>query len=527
MSRHEKLVHRKLLAGNSILNLGTGTLISVLNLIFVPPMLHTFGTELYGVLSVTWVVLANLSWLDFGFSRASAKYVAHELGLGRPREASMWTWTAVITQTVMGALGAVILWTAAPVIVKYIHVTPNQRDLVILTLRVFAFSIPIDFATRSMSGVIQAGQRFDWMNGLGLFSNLFTFGVYTLGIIYGANFLIIIYGLFALRIVNLIGAYWGACKILPELKSLPNLETLPQSYRSHVYTMIKYGSWVALASVIGPLILYFDQSIVSVIIGVAFLPFYTIPFNLLSRLGLFPSSLTSTLFPAFSALQARVDWHRIEVYFVRAHRYLLTALIPMLFVVYVWAPEILRLWISADFSAQATPAFRVLAFGYGIALLAPLSGALIEAVGRPDLLAKLYLVELPLNVLIVWELTKHFGIVGAALSYTIRCTIETVIVWWIVFRAVKFSYKKFLKEGLLIPSSTLILTGLATLVIRSGSIKSAMDIGMTLVTLALYCFCVWYLILDIKDKQFIYEMASSYRIGASQKEKDVLAVRPE
>jgi O-antigen/teichoic acid export membrane protein len=517
MTSHEKLVHRKLLAGNSILNLGTGALISVLNLIFVPPMLHTFGTELYGVLSVTWVVLANLSWLDFGFSRASAKYVAHELGLGKPREAAMWTWTAVVTQTVMGAVGAVILWSTAPIIVNYIHVTPNQRGLVILTLRIFAFSIPLDFATRSMTGVIQAGQRFDWMNGLGLFSNLFTFAVYAAGILRGANFLLIIYGLFALRILNLLGAYWGACRILPELRSLPQLKTLPHTYRTHVFAMVKYGSWVAVASVVGPLILYFDQSIVSVIIGVAFLPFYTIPFNLLSRLGLFPSSLTSTLFPAFSALHARQDWSKVEVYFVRSHRYLLTALIPVLFVLYVWAPEILRLWISADFSAQATLPFRILAFGYGIALLAPLSGALIEAVGRPDMLAKLYLVELPLNVVLVWELTKHLGIAGAALSYTVRCLIETILVWWIVFRAVPFSAKKFLKEGLLIPSSMLILTGLATLLIRSGHIKSSIDVGMTLATLSIYCFCVWFLILDLKDKSFIFEMANNYGLRLAKK----------
>ena len=479
MSQHEKLVHRKLLAGNSILNLGTGALISVLNLIFVPPMLHTFGTELYGVLSVTWVVLANLSWLDFGFSRASAKYVAHELGLGKPREASMWTWTALLTQTVMGAIGALILWATAPLIVNYIHVTPSQRDLVILTLRVFAFSIPLDFATRSLTGVMQAGQRFDWTNGLSLFSNLFTFAVYAAGIARGANFLLVVYGLFVLRVLNLVGAYWGACRILPELKSLPQLRTLPHTYRNHVLAMVKYGSWVALASIIGPLILYFDQSTVSVILGVAFLPFFAIPFNLLSRLGLFPSSLTSTLFPAFSALQARKDWNKIETYFIRAHRYLLTVLIPTLFVLFVWAPEILRFWISADFSAQATVPFRILAFGYGIGLIAPLSGALIEAAGRPDLLAKLYLVELPLNVLFVWELTKHFGIAGAALSYTIRCLIETLIVWWIVFRAVPFSPNRFLKEGLLTPGSMLLLTGAATFFIRSGHIKSAVDIGMT------------------------------------------------
>jgi O-antigen/teichoic acid export membrane protein len=512
MSLHEKLVHRKLLAGNSILNLGTGILISALNLIFVPPMLHTFGTELYGVLSVTWVVLANLSFLDFGFSRASAKYVAHELGLGKPDEAAMWTWTALVTQTAMGTIGAFALWASAPIVVNHIHVTPNQRDLVVLTLRLFAFSIPIDFATRSLTGVIQAGQRFDWANGLNLFSNVCTFVAYAAGILRGANFLIVIYGLFLMKILTLLGTYWGATRILPALKSLPALKMLTHGYRAHVFTMVKFGSWVTVASIIAPLILYFDQSMVTVIIGVAALPFYTIPFNLLSRLGLFPSSLTSTLFPAFSALHAREDWGKTETYFVRAHRYLLAALIPMLFIIFVWAPEILRLWIGPDFSAQASLPFRILTIGYGIGLLAPLSGALIEAVGRPDLLTKLYLVEFPLNVIIVWTLTKRYGISGAALSYTVRSFVETSLVWWIVFRAVPFSAKKFIKEGLLIPSSMLLFVVFAAYFIRSGHIRSLADVSMTVGTVGVYALCVWFLILDVKDKQFIVEMADNYGV---------------
>jgi O-antigen/teichoic acid export membrane protein len=276
--------------------------------------------------------------------------------------------------------------------------------------------------------------------------------------------------------------------------------------------MIRYGSWVALASIAGPLILYFDQSMISVIIGVAALPFYTIPFNLLSRLGLFPSSLTSTLFPAFSALHARMDWSKIEGYFVCAHRYLLSALIPMLFVVFVWAHEILRLWINADFSAQGTLPFRILAGGYGIALLAPLSGALIEAAGRPDLLTKLYLVELPINVVAVWLLTRRFGIPGSALSYTGRCTIETVIIWWIVFRVVPFSPKAFIRNGLLVPSSMLVMTALCGYFIRNAQIHSAGDIALTLATLAIYVPCVWRLVLDARDRRFIAQMAGKYGV---------------
>jgi O-antigen/teichoic acid export membrane protein len=490
------------LAWNSLLNMGTSVFIVGLNIVFVPLMLHTFGTEFYGVLSVTWMVLANFGWLDFGFSRASARYVSQELARGRHDDAALWTVTAVVSQAFLGGLGAILIWYFAPFIVDHIHVQKEHRELVILTLKLFAFSIPIDFANRSITGVMQAGQRFDWVNGLSLFSTLSTFAVYGIGILKGADFKAVVYGLFILRVVNLLASYWGATKVLSALRSLSYLEGLTVSYWSRAAVLFRYGLWVASAAVVGPLLLFFDQWMISVLVGVSLLPYYTIPSNLLWRMGLFPTSLTTTLFPAFSALEAKTDWARIENYFVRAHRYLLTAIIPILFVLFVWGGEILRIWIGSAFAAQATLPLRLLVFGFVIGLLAPLSGALLEAVGRPDMLVKVYLIELPFNIVVVWSLTKYFGIGGAAFSYTVRTAIETIILWVVVYRIVPFSAGGLLRRGLLRPSLTIIPLGLGAYCIRGASVKSYADITLTLVLLAAYVAYAYFLVFDSQDRTF-------------------------
>lgn len=490
------------LAWNSLLNLGTSVLIVGLNIVFVPLMLHTFGTEFYGVLSVTWMVLANFGWLDFGFSRASARYVSQELARGRHDDAALWTLTAVISQAFLGGLGALLIWYFAPFVVDHIHVQKEHRELVILTLKLFAFSIPIDFANRSITGVMQAGQRFDWVNGLSLFSTLSTFAVYGVGILKGADFRVVVYGLFILRAVNLLASYWGATKVLPALKSLSYLEGLTASYWSRAIVLVRYGLWVASAAVVGPLLLFFDQWMISFLVGVSLLPYYTIPSNLLWRMGIFPTSLTTTLFPAFSALEAKTDWVRIERYFVRAHRYLLSAIIPILFVLYVWGAEILRIWLGSPFAIQATLPLRLLVFGFIIGLLAPLSGALLEAVGRPDMLVKVYLIELPFNIVVVWSLTKYFGVGGAALSYTVRTAVETIILWVVVYRIVPFSVMSLLKNGLLRPSLTMLPFALGAYLMRSASIKNYSDIALTLVLMAAYGLYTYFLVFDSHDRIF-------------------------
>jgi O-antigen/teichoic acid export membrane protein len=498
-------------AWNSFLNLGTGLFIVVLNIAFVPLMLRHFGTERYGILSATWMVLANLGWLDFGFGRASARFVAQDLAVGRLDRAALWTWTAVFSQAMLGLVGAITLSYFAPVIVNNIHVTPGTEGLVILTLRLFAFSIPIQFASSSMIGVLQAGQRFDWVNGISLFNTISTYVVYAVGIFFGAHFQVVIYGLFGMRMLALLISYRAALGVVPNLGSRSEMLLLPKAYRTHAVTMIKYGAWIAIASGVGPLLLYFDQWIISFILGIALLPLYTIPFTAISRLSLLPSSLSSTLFPAFSAMQIKTEWDRIDEYFVRAHRYLLTVLIPMMFVLYVWAPEIFRIWLGPELALQVTPAFRLLIFGFGIGLLAPLSGTLIEAIGRPDVLVKLYLVELPFNFVIVWVLVKYFGIPGAALSYTIRTLLETFVIWFILYRSIPLSGLRLLKTGFARPCATLIFLGIMAHFIGEASIHNYLDICATVLVSCVYGLCVLWFVFDRRDKDFLWGLYAARR----------------
>lgn len=501
------------IARNSVLNVCTGIAISCLSLVFVPLMLHAFGTELYGVLSVTWMVLAYLSWLDFGFSRASAKFVSGELGLGRLEDAASWAWTAIITQACLGLCGAFLLSGLTPLLVTHLHVLPKNQHLVAVTLHLFAFSIPLALANRSMTGVLQAGQRFGWINGLSLFSSISTYVVYGIGILLGRDFYFVVGGLFALQFVNVAGSYWGATRVLPRLKSLAGIKLLKHGYGSHARAMIGYGSWITVAAVVGPMLATFDQWMVSIIIGVALLPFFTVPFNVLGRLSLFPSSLSSTLFPAFSALHAKNEWERIESLFVRAHRYLLIILIPILFVLFTWGSEILRLWIGPEFASQGTLPLQILVVGFGMNLLAPFSGVLLEAIGRPDVLAKLYLAELPFNVASVYLLTKYYGIVGAAWSCTLRNFVETIVLWIVVYRVVPLSLKRFATRAFVRPGLALLTVGLAAWLIRGPRVGNYLDVVGTALTLVVYGLAIPTLILDSTDRKLLLSFYRTRRLG--------------
>ncbi len=500
------LVEGKSLARNSLLNLVTGGGLLLLSLVFVPIMIRRFGIELYGVLTVTWLVLANLDWLDFGFSRASAKYVAEELARDDRTQAAEWSWTALMTQTLVGAGGAAGLWFAAPWIVKQLLITADKESLVLLTLRIFALAVPIEFAARSLTGVLEAGQQFAWLNALKVANTLATYAVYIIAIMRGSDFLILVYGLFALRVVNVVSVYLAATRVLPDLRRAPRLVPFTSEYRIRVRQLFGFGGWVTITAAVLPFILYLNQWFIGAFAGVAALAYFSVPYNLLVRLSIVSYSLTATLFPAFAQMNARTEWERVQSYYVQAHRYLFLLTLPLLFVLYVWTPEVLRLWIGADFSREGTLPMRILIVGFGCAFVAMLSGALLDGIGRPDWLAKFYLIQLPFVIVLAYFLVRRYGVVGGALACSIRSFLDLLALWAMVYKALPVRWAKprvNIRRGII--TTALLLGGaiIAAYLLRDARLANGFALAGTALALAIYTVSLPLFMIDKNDYDFL------------------------
>jgi O-antigen/teichoic acid export membrane protein len=60
--------------------------------------------------------------------------------------------------------------------------------------------------------------------------------------------------------------------------------------------------------------------------------------------------------------------------------------------------------------------------------------ALVQGFGRPDLTAKLHIIELPVYVLSLIWLLRDFGINGVAIAWVIRATVDTMLLLFVAHR---------------------------------------------------------------------------------------------
>src|SRR5690606_6970766 len=86
-------------------------------------------------------------------------------------------------------------------------------------------------------------------------------------------------------------------------------------------------------------------------------------------------------------------------------------------------------WLGAEYAERSTLALRLLCVGVLVNAIVHVPFALLQAAGRPELMARFHLIELALHVPATLWLVHRFGIAGAALAWTLRAILDAALVF--------------------------------------------------------------------------------------------------
>jgi len=447
-------IHGRLLARNTLFNLAGQAAPLLVGVLCIPATISGLGADRFGILALAWAVLGYFTIFDLGLSRATTKFVAETLGRGEHERVPRLVWTAALTQALFGLLGATVLTLLTPLLVeRVLNIPPALLGEARLSFYLLSFSIPVVLVTTSLRGTLEAAQRFDLVNALRAPANAAVFFLPLIGIWLGWALPGVVGLLVGARVVMLVLHYALCGHVFAALRGLPRLD--PASLRG----LLGYGGWVTVSGAVGPILVYLDRFMLGVLVTMGAVAFYSAPYEMVTRLWVFPASLMATVFPAFSALDPEPQ--RRETLAARSVKFILVLLGPVVVAVLAAAPDMLRLWLGPEFASQSTRALQILAVGVLINSLAFVPFALLQAVGRPDLPAKLHILELPLQMLLVWWLVGSFEITGAALAWTVRVTVDAALLFVVCGRLSLLSYRSLLAHRL--PQAVLLMVVAAAL----------------------------------------------------------------
>lgn len=449
-------IHGRLLARNTLLNLAGFGAPLVVAFVALPALIHHLGTAAFGVLAIAWVVQRYLT--DLGLGATTTKFAAEELGAGRVSRLPAIAWTTALMQVALGFLEGVALAMATPWLVHGVLKVPADLQTPAgACLYLLALALPVISATTAFQGLLEAAQRFDLVTLVKVPATVAAYALPVVGAVLGWP-LPAVFGLVLLpKVIALFAYFWIALRLHGDLDWRPRLDS---DWRS----LLGFGGWVTVSSVVSPLLVYVDRLLVGALLSMTAVAYYAPPMEVTSRISLLPLSLVATLFPAFSQLSGAADRARAEALAVRSVKVLLVLLGPMLVLIVGGAHDLLRLWLGDEFARQSGLALQVLAVGVLFNAAAHVPYALLHGAGRPDVPARFHLLELPLHLGLAWFLVSHWGITGAAIAWSTRLVLDAVLLFGATARLGLLGNRALLEPR---------LVGLGVLILGAGWVAAA------------------------------------------------------
>ncbi len=396
----------------------------------VPSLVHSLGVESFGVLTLIWTLIGYFSLFDLGLGRAITHHVSSKLQTLPMDEIVNRINVGLIYALIAGLFGAVIILALADTLSSsWIKVSSTIQNE---TYRAFIFSalaIPFVALSSGMKGVLEAFGHFDRVNIVRIFQGITTFAlpilsVYLYGPDLGAIALllgisrVLVLMLYIYSIKNQIGNNW--------LSSFGNL--------NFDLSLLKFGAWMTLSNIVSPLLIYLDRFVISSVMGGQVVAYYTVPFEILTRLLIIPGAMGSALFPKLTDQYHNQTSSATQLFkkSLMAVTAVMTILCLLVFVLY---QPLVSWWISKEFAEASKDVASFLVVGIWMNSIGFIVYTALQAKVGAKQTALLHLFELAFFIPLLYILLVKMGIVGAALAWTIRVSFDAFAMFWLLKRS--------------------------------------------------------------------------------------------
>ena len=486
-----KEITGRLQVKNTILNLIGQIVPMLVGIIAIPILIKALGTEKFAIITIAWMLIGYFSLFDMGLGRALTQLVAVKLGNNETEEIPGIFWTSTTIITLFSILGAMLIaFFATTLVQRILQVPVALQSETITAMHVMAFSIPFVIVNAALVGFLTAYHRFDIINGIRIPMGLLTFLSPLIVLPFSTSLVAIVSSLIFFRILITFVQFWFCVRVVPVLRAKFVFD------RNAVKLLLKFGSWMTISNVVGPVMMYFDRFLIGSIISLSAVAFYTTPYELVSKILIIPASLIGVLFPAFASVYAR-DKDKATHIFNQATKYLLLLMFPVMLLVVTFGHHLLALWLGEAFAANSYRVLQWLAIGIFMNSLAQVPFAFLQGIGRPDITSKLHLLELILYLPLLWYLVTFHGIEGAAISWCIRVAIDTLLLFLIARRFYNphLTYSRTLKVFYIFSVPILVIA----MVIPFHFLLYVLMPGIPL-----FCIVSWKQILSSEERTYVF-----------------------
>jgi O-antigen/teichoic acid export membrane protein len=390
-------------------------------MITIPYLIKEIGVETFGVLTLTWALIGYFSLFDFGLGRALTQQIAVTRSTGELADLPSLVKTGVWFTAGTGVAGGLILAALTPQLAEnWLNVSKSLQPSTGQALLLASVGIPLTTVTTGLRGILEAFEDFKVVSSLRIGLGAANFGFPAISVLIVGNSLPwMVSSLIVARAIILVAHVWYVNR------KLPSDWASAEFSNKNIHALLSFGGWMTISNIVGPLMVTADRFFISGVLGAAVVAYYTVPFEVVIRVLILPGAFMSVMFPRFATVIKSDPFEAKRLYRISI-AIVIAALLPVCIIIALGAKLGLKLWLGEAFAEQSWVIVCVMALGLLLNGIASVPFAAIQAAGDVQKTAYLHLIELIIYVPILYASMRFMGIIGAAVAWTVRASIDLI-----------------------------------------------------------------------------------------------------
>lgn len=318
-------------------------------------------------------------------------------------------WTLGI---IRGVLIYAILYFAAPIFLSFMTIPQAELSLTVSVIRALGLSVLISSFTNIAVVYFRKDLQFHKQFIFQTVPTLISITVSVILVLIYKNVWALVIGRLSAQVFSLVISY-----VMHSFRPKFSFEL---KKAAHLW---RFGKWIFISTIIGFLLTEGDDFFVLAYMDAAALAVYRFAYKFSNIPATEITQVISQVsFPAYSKLQN--DIPRLRDAFIKILKLSTCLAVPVAGLIFILTPEFVLLFPKEDWLAMI-PVMQILAFfGLSRAIKSGI-GTVYYAMGEPDIGTKQGIIKVIILALLIYPLTKTWGISGTAIAVLI-VTISTI-----------------------------------------------------------------------------------------------------
>lgn len=333
-------------------------LLPILWLFATPFFVHRLGVAEYGIWMLVNSIVGFMGVMSFGVGDATVKYVSTYRGRKDLDGIILIVRSTLTLYVTLGLITAGLAYVLAPTLIDHVFkVIPQNRDLAVAAVRVGGLGMAVRFLDGIFLSILRGYERYDLAARVNMVSNSATIFLNIALIAAGYGIIEVLLGTISVLFLS------GLAKaIVVKIWVERQLRFFPTINRKAIREIFSFGFYSWLQGIASIFLRHVDRLLVASLLGTTALTYYTVCLQVSDQIHAIPAAAAAFLFPLTSAIKERGDVGNLrKIYFAGMNGTTILGL-SLAIPVYLFANNILTLWMGADFAQHTTTILTILVF---------------------------------------------------------------------------------------------------------------------------------------------------------------------